>query len=152
MSAMGVNVGPARRFLSDADELRVLEAIRSAESETSGEIRVHIERRCGGQPMEAAKRWFRRLGMRGTRDRNGVLFYLAVDERVFAVVGDVGIHEKVGQDFWAALRDELQGSFAAGDHAAGLIRAIAETGRRLALHFPRRPDDRNELPDEVSTS
>jgi uncharacterized membrane protein len=90
--------------------------------------------------------------MRGTRDRNGVLFYLAVDERVFAVVGDVGIHEKVGQDFWAALRDELQGSFAAGDHAAGLIRAIAETGRRLALHFPRRPDDRNELPDEVSTS
>ena len=87
-----------------------------------------------------------------TDERNGVLFYLAVDERLFAVIGDAGIHDRVGDAFWEGLRDAMAGAFAAGDHAGGLVRAIGEAGRRLAGHFPRRGDDTNELSDEVSTS
>jgi uncharacterized membrane protein len=139
-------------LLSGADETRVIEAIRDAESKTSGEIRVHIERRCGGRPLPAAERWFTRLGMHATRERNGVLFYLAVDERQFAVVGDAGIHGKVGEAFWGKLRDDLHAAFSAGAFADGLVRAIHEAGERLAEHFPRQGDDRNELSDEVSSS
>ena len=139
-------------FLTPADEQRIVEAIRQAESRTSGEIRVHLERRSGGRPIDAARRWFVRLGMHKTRERNGILFYLAVDERQFAVVGDAGIHERVGDAFWEGLRDALAGAFKSADHAGGLVRAIEEAGRRLAEHFPRRGDDTNELPDEVSTS
>jgi len=141
-----------KSILSGTDERRVIEAIRAAESRTSGEIRVHLERRCGGHPMDAALRWFTRLGMQQTRERNGVLFYVAVDERVFAVVGDRGIHDKVGEGFWNALRDDLQAAFAAGHHADGLVRAIEIAGERLEQHFPRSADDRNELTDEVSSS
>ena len=139
-------------LLTAVDEARIVEAIRAAEALTSGEIRVHLERRSGGRPIDAARRWFVRLGMDRTRERNGVLFYLAVDERLFAVIGDAGIHDRVGDAFWEGLRDAMAGAFTAGDHAGGLVRAIGEAGRRLAEHFPRRGDDANELPDEVSTS
>jgi uncharacterized membrane protein len=141
---------PVRCLLSKEDERRVIEAIRSAEAMTSGEIRVHVERWSGGASMEAAARWFERLGMKATRERNGILIYIAVDERAFAVVGDEGIHGKVGPAFWDALRDILRDAFAKGDHAAGLMRAIAEAGAQLQAHFPRREDDRNELSDRVS--
>ena len=139
-----------RRLLSENDERRVIDAIRGAESATSGEIRVHVERWCGGEALEAARRWFDRLGMRETRERNGILFYVAVDDRAFAILGDDGIHERVGADFWIGLRDVLKEAFAKGEHAAGLTKAIAEAGTQLAVHFPRRGDDRNELPDTVS--
>jgi uncharacterized membrane protein len=141
---------PVRRLLSDQDESRVVAAIRAAEALTSGEIRVHVERRCAGDPMAAAGRWFRRLGMEATRERNGILFYVAVDDRSFAIVGDAGIHAKVGDAFWETLRDAMREAFAAGDAAAGLCKAIGEAGGLLAEHFPRTTDDVNELPDEIS--
>jgi uncharacterized membrane protein len=141
---------PVRRLLSAEDEVRVIEAIRSAEAATSGEIRVHVERWSGGDPLAAARRWFDRLGMRATRERNGILFYVAIDDRAFAIVGDDRIHEKVGPAFWDSLRDILREAFVRGDHAAGLVRAIAEAGAQLSAHFPRREDDRNELTDTVS--
>lgn len=150
MSAMRWRRSPVRRLLSKDDEARVIAAIRSAEAATSGEIRVHVERWSGGAPLEAARRWFDRLGMRGTRERNGILFYIAVDERAFAVVGDDGIHQKVGPEFWEALRDILRKAFSEKDHAGGLVHAIAEAGVQLSTHFPRRADDRNELTDTVS--
>lgn len=100
--------------------------------------------------MAAAGRWFDRLRMDATRERNGILFYVAVDDRVFAIVGGAGIHAKVGDAFWGALRDAMRDAFAKGEPATGLRRAIDEAGRRLAEHFPRRGDDRNELPDEIS--
>jgi uncharacterized membrane protein len=140
-----------RRLLSEADERVVIEAIRAAEARTSGEIRVHVERWCGGEAIEAARRWFDRLGMRATRERNGILFYVAVDDRVFAVVGDDGIHAHVGPAFWEALRDILADGFRKGEPAAGLARAVTEAGSRLAVHFPRAGDDENELADTVST-
>jgi len=129
----------------------VIAAIRAAEARTSGEMRVHVEPRCAGDPKAAAGRWFRRLGMEATSERTGILFYVAVDDRRFAIVGDAGIHAKVGAAFWEALRDTLQDAFAKGDPAAGLARAIGEAGALLAEHFPRRGDDRNELPDEISS-
>lgn len=136
--------------MSEKDEARVIEAIRAAESRTSGEIRVHIERRSAGSAMDAAVRWFRRLRMDATKQRNGILFYIAVDDKTFAIVGDAGIHAHVGHAFWEALRDALRGSFVSGDPASGLARAIEEAGSRLAVHFPRGQDDRNELTDEIS--
>jgi len=141
---------PIRRLLSEPDEARVLAAIRAAEAKTSGEIRVHVERRHAGTAMETARRWYGRLGMDAAKERNGILFYVAVDDRAFAIVGGDGIHAKVGGEFWEALRDAMRDDFAKGDPAAGLLRAIAEAGSRLAEHFPRRADDTNELPDEIS--
>jgi uncharacterized membrane protein len=85
-----------------------------------------------------------------TKERNGILFYVAVDERAFAILGDAGIHAKVGAGFWNDLRDALRGAFAAGRPAQGLVAAIDEAGARLAEHFPREGGDRNELPDGIS--
>jgi uncharacterized membrane protein len=141
---------PVKRLLSDQDEARVVAAIRAAEAKTSGEIRVHVERRCAGSAIATAGRWFRRLGMEAPGERNGILFYIAVDDREFAIVGGAGIHAKVGDTFWGALRDALRDDFANGDAASGLIRAIGEAGSRLAEHFPRREGDANELSDEIS--
>ncbi len=139
-----------RKILTEEGEARVVQAIRSAEARTSGEIRVHVERRCAGDPMIAAGRWFARLKMHETSERNGVLFYIAVDDRKFAIVGDAGIHAKVGDDFWNGVRDILRDAFARGEASEGLVDAIGEAGARLAEHFPHRGDDRNELPDEIS--
>jgi uncharacterized membrane protein len=141
---------PIRRLLSEPNEARVIAAIRAAEAKTSGEIRVHVERRCAGTALETAGRWYRQLGMDATKESNGILFYVAVDDRVFAIVGGSGIHAKVGSGFWDALRDAMREDFVKGNPAAGLTRAIGEAGLRLAEHFPRRPDDANELSDEIS--
>lgn len=141
---------PVRRLLSEEDEARVIAAIRAAEAQTSGEIRVHVERRATGDALSAARGWFHRLGMDETKERNGILFYIAVDERAFAIVGDAEIHARVGEAFWQALRDRMQGAFAEGSPGGGLAKAIDEAGARLAEHFPRKKDDRNELTDEIS--
>ena len=141
---------PVRRILTQDDEAKVVAAIGEAEKATSGEIRVHVESRAGGDALAAARRWFHRLGMDRTRERNGVLVYLAVDDKAFAIVGDRGIHEKVGDDGWASFRDGIQAAFSEGRFADGLIEAIRAVGAILAAHFPPRGDDRNELPDTVS--
>jgi uncharacterized membrane protein len=141
---------PVRRILTAEDEARVVAAIRAAEMTTSGEIRVHAEARAGREPIAAARRWFHHLGMDRTKLRNGVLVYLAVDDRAFAIVGDRGIHEKVGDAGWSAIRDRIQAAFAEGRFADGLEDAIRSVGGILAEHFPPGDGDRNELPDEVS--
>jgi uncharacterized membrane protein len=141
---------PERRLLSADDERRVVEAIRSAERRTSGEIRVHVQGACKGDPLEAAAQVFERLGMARTAARNGVLVFVAVDDRRFALVGDRGIHEKVGTAFWEALRDGLAASFRAGKAADGLVAVVEAVGAELSRSFPRGGDDRNELPDSIS--
>jgi len=141
---------PVRRILTAEEESRIVAAIAAAEKATSGEIRVHVELRAGGDPLAAARRWFGRLGMDRTRERNGVLVYLAVDDRSFSIVGDRGIHERVGDDGWASIRDGIQAAFVEGRFADGLTEAIRSVGAILATHFPPRGDDRNELSDTVS--
>ncbi len=138
-----------RRLRRVIDEERIVEAIRAAEQETSGEIRVSVAPFFWGNVEKAAWRAFDRLGMRNTAERNGVLIFLVPSRRRFAVLGDTGIHEKVGQEFWEAVAEAMSGKFRKGDFTTGLVLGIEEIGRRLKEHFPHRPDDVDELPDEV---
>jgi uncharacterized membrane protein len=140
----------AGRFFSAQEEARILEAIRRAEGATSGEIRVHVESSCKGDPMDAARDRFARLGMAATERRNGVLFYLATRDGRFAVYGDEGIHREVGDPFWQALRDRMAERFRDDDFAGGLEEAIAAVGAHLARAFPAAAKDVNELPDAIS--
>ena len=131
------------------DQPKVVAAIAAAERRTSGEIRVLLARHAAPEPVPAAQRHFDRLGMTQTRDRNGVLIFLAPRSRTFAVIGDTGVHEKCGDAFWRELAAAMENHFRAGDFTAGLVHAIDRAGALLAEHFPRAPDDRNELPDQI---
>jgi uncharacterized membrane protein len=146
---MDLRRDPARQILSVADEASVLAAIRDAEAATSGEIRVHVESRTRDVRADA-ERWFGRLGMAETAERNGVLFFLAVRDRLFAVIGDRGIHERVGDEYWKRLGARMETRFREGEIAAGLCEAIRDVGRQLAAVFPRSPKDANELSDSIS--
>jgi uncharacterized membrane protein len=141
-----------RRTLGQDDLESVRQAIALAEASTSGEIRVHIERRlAGSDALSRARQVFTDLGMHRTRDRNGVLIYLAVADHHLAIVGDEGIHARVGDGYWNGLRDLMVERLREGRARDALGEAVAEVGRTLRAQFPRRPDDTNELSDQVST-
>lgn len=148
------------RFLSEADFDAITRAIKAAESRTSAEIRVHLDRHVprtllvGRRPdvLTRARLIFHRLGMHRTRERHGVLVYVAVEDRRLAVVGDEGIHGRVGDPHWDRVRDVMVERLRANAPREAIERAVEELGRVLAEHYPRRPDDENELPDEVSVS
>lgn len=131
------------------DDARVVEAIVTAERLTSGEIRVFVSQQKTDDPVAAATTQFERLGMTQTAARNGVLIYLAPTSHAFAVIGDQGVHEKCGEAFWRELADAMSGQFKRGAFTEGLLLGIERAGGLLAQHFPRAPDDRNELPDRV---
>jgi uncharacterized membrane protein len=139
-----------RAFLSDADLDAVAAAIAAAEATTSAEIRVHLDARCPGEPMPRAVAVFERLGMHRTAERHGVLVYVSVEDHKLAVLGDRGIHERVGQVYWDRLVQGVIAHLRERRHRDGLVHAVAEVGAVLRRHFPRRPDDVNELPDRVS--
>lgn len=138
------------RYFSPDDLEAIRAAVAAAERQTAGEIRVHLERRAVGDVLAHARRVFHALGMHRTRHRASVLLYLAVDDRKFAIVGDDGVHARVGYRLWDSVRDELQRELRAGRTRDGVIATVAEIGRALAAHFPPRPDETNELPDAVS--
>lgn len=138
------------RFFREKERHRIAVAIRRAESRTSGEIRVHVEGRCPGDPGERAQQLFSALGMHRTERRNGVLLYLAVRDRKCAVVGDEGIHRAVAERFWEAIVEEMTRHFRAGRFLEGVSQVLERIGAELARHFPRTPEDRNELPDMPS--
>lgn len=147
---MGGDIMKARDFIRHFDDARIVEAIKAAESRTSGEIRVFVTyRRRKALIMERATARFEKLGMAATRDRNAVLLYFAPEERGFAIVGDTGIHEKCGTGFWEKITRDLGAQFAQGNFTDALLDVICKTGDALALHFPRRPDDHDELPNTV---
>lgn len=133
------------------DNARVVAAIAAAERRTSGEIRVLFSRHQADDPVAAAKRQFERLGMTATAERNGVLIFVAPRSRAFAVIGDTAVHEKCGDAFWIELAAALGDHFKRGDFTGGLVLGIERAGALLAEHFPRRPDDVNELPDDIAT-
>ena len=138
-------------LLSPDQQQQIIAAIRQAERETSGEIRVHIEATCpDGDPVRRAVAVFRHLGMHQTNEHNGVLFYLAHDDRKFAVVGDKGIDANVPADFWESTKTLMRQHFALNDYAAGLSQGIERAGVQLKTFFPRAHDDANELPDDIS--
>ncbi len=131
------------------DEARLIAAIRAAELATSGEIRVVVARSQVIATVATAQGEFARLGMAKTAGRNGVLIFIAPASRTFAIVGDTGIHEKCGEIFWQELVTAMAGHFRSGDFTTGLTLGIARAGDLLSRHFPREPDDRNELPDTL---
>jgi uncharacterized membrane protein len=139
-----------RKFLSPADLHEVARAVGEAEDRTSGEIRVHLDARCPGDPLARAVELFERLGMTRTALRSGVLIYVAVEDRKLAVIGDAGVHQRVGAEYWDRLRAALVAHLREGRPRDGLVAAVREVGETLARHFPRAPDGRNELSDEVS--
>jgi uncharacterized membrane protein len=128
---------------------QVVAAIRGAEQRTSGEIRVVISRSTATEPVAAAQKQFERLGMTRTAARNGVLIFVAPRSRTLAVIGDTGIHEKCGDNFWRELTMVMSEHFQRGQFTTGVVFGIQRAGALLAEHFARQPDDRNELPDDV---
>ena len=134
--------------LLDRDQVR--EAIDAAEKRTSGEIRVSVAPFFWGRVRPVAERAFRRLGMTKTRLRNGVLFFIVPARKRFVVLGDEGIHAKVGQEFWDGIAAKMSGHFRKGEFTEGLVAGIGAAGEGLSIHFPYDPAaDVNELPDTV---
>lgn len=139
-----------KNFLTREEQEDIMYAIKHAELDTSGEIRVHIEESCKGDPMDRAAYIFDKLDMQKTELRNGVLFYLAIKNRRFAILGDIGINKKVPEDFWDIIRDKMLNYFRDGLFSDGLVEGITITGEQLKKHFPYQSDDVNELSDEIS--
>lgn len=140
----------ARSFFSREQQQQIEEAIRSAEKNTSGEVRVHIENHCAEEVLTRAAAVFAKLEMDKTEKRNGVLFYLAVKDHQFAILGDSGINNLVPSHFWDDIRDHMLQRFKAGQFTEGLCEGILKAGEQLKQHFPVRHDDRDELSNEVS--
>lgn len=150
-------------FLTAEEEQKVVEAIKSAEKQTSGEIRVHLENYSVLDSEKApqytktevesrAKEVFHQLQMDTTKARNGVIIYVAVNLKQFYIYGDEGIHSMVGDDFWESTKDCILASFKKSEFAKGLCEGITEVGSVLKAHFPWETEDTNELPDEISKS
>lgn len=137
-------------FLSAEEEAEIIEAIRAAERKTSGEIRVHIEKSASGDSTERAMEVFHFLKMDNTKQQNGVLIYVAVDDRNFVIYGDKGINDVVEPDFWESTKDVILREFKNNNFKQGIISGILKAGEQLALHFPWLHGDKNELSDEIS--
>lgn len=137
-------------FLSPAEEQEVIAAIQQAEKNTSGEIRVHVENHSEKPPLERAQEVFHVLGMDATVARNGVLFYVGVQDRAFAIIGDEGIDKAVEKDFWDCTKDVVLSHFKEKRFKDGLVAGILRAGERLKQYFPYADDDKDELPNEIS--
>lgn len=139
-----------KTFFTESQVAAIGAAITAAEEKTSGEIRVHLDKKCSTDPIVAAEKWFGKLKMHKTDLRNGVLIYLAIDSQVFAIYGDKGINEKVPAGFWNEISKDMESSFRQGKFAEGLIEAIHKAGDQLIHFFPRSGNDKNELTNDIS--
>lgn len=142
----------AQEYLTEEEQQSVKAAIALAEKSSSGEIRVHIERKCKENVMDRAAFIFEQLAMHRTKLRNGVLFYLALDDHKLAILGDVGINQLVPEGFWDQCKEHLIKKIKRGEMIKGLCEAIVLAGNQLKEHFPYQSDDLNELSDEISFS
>lgn len=140
-----------KEFVTALDQQAIVEAISRAEKNCSGEIRVHVQPRAhGGDIRTVAERTFERLGMTKTELRNGVLLFIASEEQKFVILGDRGIDEKVGHDFWEHIAHDLREAFKSGNFSGGIVRAVDEAGEALKKFFPFKRDDVNELSNDIS--
>lgn len=145
-------------FLTSEEEADIVEAIRIAEKNTSGEIRVHIEAKSIStetpkkqiDAFDRAAEVFDMLHMNNTKESNGVLIYVAIEDRTLVIMGDKGINDVVGQNFWESTKDTIIEHFKNGDMKQGLVDGILKAGEKLKKHFPHQKDDKNELPDDIS--
>lgn len=139
-----------KEFLGKENEKLIMEAITRAEGFTSGEIRVHIEDKCSEEVLDRTAWLFKKLKMHETKDRNGVLIYLSVDDHKFAIIGDAGINKVVPEGFWNEIKELMLGHFSKGEFVVGLVKGIEMSGQQLQQYFPKQADDVNELSDEIS--
>jgi uncharacterized membrane protein len=128
----------------------IQEVIRLAEKKTSGEIRVHIDKKCSADPLKRAVEVFNKLRMFETKQRNGVLIYLSFSDRKLAIIGDQGINNVVPDDFWESTKNELIFRFKRNEFAQGIMDAVTEAGKQLKQYFPVQSDDKNELSNEIT--
>lgn len=147
---LNFNMPSAADLLNKAQQEQIVKAIQQAESGTSGEIRVHFEDHTKKDALLRAEEVFLQLGMQKTKDRTGVLIYVAVNDHKLAIIGDKGIDDVVGNDFWEKERDLLVKYFSNGNYTEGLVKVIALIGEQLRQFFPQQPGDKDELPNEVS--
>ena len=137
-------------ILNREEDHRIVKAIKQAEKNTSGEIKVHIENHCKGNVEERSLFVFNRLKLNKTKLRNGVLIYLAVKDHKFAILGDEGINKVVEDGFWNDVKDLMQSRFKENRFADGLEEGIMRCGEKLKNFFPYQSDDTNEVPDDIS--
>lgn len=137
-------------FFTEEERKLIVQSIKAAEQSTSGEIRVHVEKHCQKDVLDRATEVFATLGMHKTKLRNGVLFYLAVEDHQFAIIGDAGINKVVTDHYWGDIKDHMKDRFVAGQLSLGLCEGIEMAGQQLKTHFPSRANNKNELPDEIS--
>lgn len=137
-------------FLSPDEEQDIIKAIRIAEQNTSGEIRIHIENSSKLDAFERAMEVFHYLKMDNTKQQNGVLIYVAVEDKHFVIYGDKGINEVVPNGFWDSTKDAIQSQFKHGNFKQGLIEGVLKAGKQLEKHFPWIHGDKNELSDDIS--
>ncbi|MGA8660233.1 MAG: TPM domain-containing protein [Chthoniobacterales bacterium] len=137
-------------FLRSIDRAKVVSTIRAVEKQTNGQIRVFVSRQRQPDTMKAARRAFAKLKMARTAGRNGVLIFLAPESQALAIVGDVAVHEKCGDDFWHGVVEEMETHLRHGEFTAAIVNGVQKVGAVLGEHFPRQPGDRNELPDEIA--
>lgn len=137
-------------FLDKLDHDRIVGAIKDAEAKTSGQIRVFVQRgELDGDALDYAQKRFQKLGMQATDERNGVLIFVVPRAREFAVIGDHGVHQKCGDEFWRQLVEKMRAHFRNENFTDALVEAIQEAGELLARHFPKTAATPNELPDEI---
>lgn len=141
---------PAREFLSEEDEKKIIQAITDTEEFTTGEIRVHIEAKCKKDPVDRAKSIFGELEMHKTDARNGVILYIATDDRKVAVFGDEGISRQVEENFWQDEIDKLIAEFKQGNFEQGIESVVGDIGEKLKRFYPSDGTDPNELDNEIT--
>lgn len=137
-------------ILNREEDHKIVEAIKQAELNTSGEIKVHIENHCRGDVEQRSLTVFNKLKLNETKLRNGVLIYLAVKDRKFAILGDEGINNVVENGFWDDVKDMMLSHFKEGNFTEGLEQGIIRCGEKLKTYFPYQTDDTNEIPDDIS--
>lgn len=138
------------KFFKKSEGESIVQSIRSAEARTSGEIRVHIQKKIKGELLEEAVSVFKYLKMDDTELRNGVLIFIVPSKKRFCIIGDEGINEIVPENFWEEIKNDLRLHFQSNKIAEGLCKNIERIGEKLKSHFPIEEDDQNELPDTIS--
>lgn len=141
-----------KKYLSEKEIVDLVEVIKIAENQSTGEIRLHIDSSAEKENVEVAFEVFQRLEMYKTKDRNAVLFHVNFNQRYLTIIGDEGIHQKVCQSFWDEIHSEVITQFVQGKYFFGLKEAIFKTGIELKKYFPIKEENPNELPDEITFS
>jgi uncharacterized membrane protein len=135
---------------TEEEQQRIQKAVANAEQNTSGEIRVCMEKTCCDEPLDRAVKYFAQLEMHKTKLRNGVLIYMATVDRKFAIIGDAGINNVVPADFWDSTKEAMLGHFKYGNLVEGIVTGITQAGEQLKKYFPHMLNDTNELPDDIA--